>query len=180
MTILPVYSKFVVKNISTHDVHLFGAKIKPNKTVELFSTCGGLTESKVIEGLCAPNGEIYHNLSHGFIVIMEAELTTFLNDPQTLLTPVVSMPSGGSYDIAASSGSLYLCDASTGSISVTLPEASQCSGKSFYIKKTDTSLNVVTVVCPIGSTVDGEPVYILPAPNDSCNIISSGVGFFVV
>lgn len=49
-------------------------------------------------------------------------------------------------DITLNSGnSTILCDASSGAITVTLPDVSEFSGFKFYIKKIDVSANDVTI-----------------------------------
>lgn len=49
-----------------------------------------------------------------------------------------------------------LVNATTAAVKVTLPDATTAKGKKYYIKKTDTSNNLVTIVAAVGN-VEGQP-----------------------
>ena len=72
---------FVVKNTSTSDTTVIGAKIKAGQTIDLLNSVPGLTESQVIEALRAPNGEIYVKQFKGVLSVRGQVLNTFqVND----------------------------------------------------------------------------------------------------
>ena len=81
MPLMREESSFVVSNLVTHDVHLFGAKIRPGHRVDLFRAIEGLDECRVVNALHAPEGEIYLKVQRGKIAIDSFCLNTFENEP---------------------------------------------------------------------------------------------------
>lgn len=58
-------------------------------------------------------------------------------------------------------GSFFKCDASGGAFAVTLPPAANNSGRILIIKKTDSSVNNVTVTRAGSDTIDGATTFVL-------------------
>lgn len=75
----------------------------------------------------------------------------------TETTSVTSNYSAGSGD------SVILADATSAAFTVTLPTAAGVAGLAYTIKKTDSSANVVSVVCTGAQTIDGTAAYALTA-----------------
>lgn len=73
-----------------------------------------------------------------------------------------------------------LCDATAGAFTVTLPAAASFSGKHYYIKKTDSSANVVTVDGNLSETIEGATTYPLIARYSAIKIISDGSNWHIV
>jgi hypothetical protein len=62
---------------------------------------------------------------------------------------------------------------------VVLPNASQCPGKLYTVKKTDSSSHAVTVAPTAGQTIDGAATYQLRSGHSAVDLVSSGGGWFI-
>ena len=80
-------------------------------------------------------------------------------------------------DYTASSGDCVLVDASSGNITITLPEPSKAT--QVNIKKIDSSMNVVTVI-PNGGSIDGETSKEISTQYESYLFISDGTNWYIV
>lgn len=65
-------------------------------------------------------------------------------------------------------------NANGGGFSVTLPDATTVTNKVFYIKKTDTSGNTVTIATTSSQTIDGSTTVLLSTPYSVRTVISDG------
>jgi hypothetical protein len=75
---------------------------------------------------------------------------------------------------------VILANATSGSVTISLPSAAGIAGKQYSIKKIDGSANAV-VVDPNGAeTVDGAPTYSLAAQNDFVTVISDGTNWWII
>ena len=72
-----------------------------------------------------------------------------------------------------------LADAARAAFNVTLPNASLCPGKAYTVKKTDPSVNGVTIVPVAGQAIDGAATYHLRSQHSSVDLVSNGTGWFV-
>ena len=81
---------------------------------------------------------------------------------------------------ATDSDAIILCDASSGAFTLTLPTAAERSGKSYTIKKTDSSANIVTIDGDGSETIDGELTQTLSAQDDSISVISDGTNWSII
>lgn len=75
---------------------------------------------------------------------------------------------------------VILCDATSGAITITLPAASGLADKMFYIKKTDSSANAVTIDGNASETIDGATTKTLAAQYDSALIVCNGSNWFIL
>lgn len=75
---------------------------------------------------------------------------------------------------------LYLVDATAGAVTVNLPAAASSSGYSVTVKKTDSSVNAVTLDGDTTETIDGATTYALSAQYDSVSIRCDGTEWFIV
>ena len=88
----------------------------------------------------------------------------------TTLTAATTLPA---------SGGTYLCNASAGGFTATLPDATTCKGQEFFIKKIDTNCsNSIIVATTGGQTIDGSATNSLAVPYLSNMYQSDGTNWF--
>lgn len=76
--------------------------------------------------------------------------------------------------------SMVLCDCTSGSITITLPDATLFLDKIYNIKKIDTTGNSI-VVNPVNSqTIDGDLQKIISNPYSNMSIISNGQNWYIL
>ena len=80
----------------------------------------------------------------------------------------------------ASDESVILVDASSGAVTINLPAASGLSGREYTIKKTDSSVNAVTIDGNASETIDGETTRIIYSQYASLTVICNGTNWLVV
>lgn len=74
-----------------------------------------------------------------------------------------------------------LGNTSLGNIIFTLPDAYAAgSGRLYRIKKTDSSVNTLTVVPQSGQLIDGVASYVMDKKTSPISILSDGVGWYIV
>ena len=83
------------------------------------------------------------------------------------------------YTIVENDG-VVLCDAASGSFTVTLPPASGIDGKVYHIKKTDSSANVVTIDGDGSETIDGALTQVLASQYDALTITSDDTEWWII
>src|SRR5688572_9255481 len=105
-----------------------------------------------------------------------------MNDIDGLLLEVITIPTqasqttGFTADASISVKKLYPCDATGGSIVVTIPLAATAgNGAVVFIKKTDSSSNAVTPTRSGSDTIDGATSVSMTAENDVYGLVSDGV-----
>lgn len=81
---------------------------------------------------------------------------------------------------ATSTDDVILCSASGGAFSITLPAAASNTGKVLFIKKTDSSSNIVTVDGDASETIDGTTTKKLCTQNESLKIVCDGSNWQIV
>lgn len=97
--------------------------------------------------------------------------------------PVLSVLSKSTdYTILANDrGADVLVDASSGAATITLlPVATALSGFTLRVKKTDSSVNVVTVDGNLAETIDGGTTILLEAQNDAIALDTNGTSWFIM
>ncbi len=70
-------------------------------------------------------------------------------------------------------------DATTGNKSFFLPAVTGTRGKTYTLRKTDSSANTVTIDPDAAETVNGGATYVLYNQYESVNIISDGTAWLV-
>jgi hypothetical protein len=70
-------------------------------------------------------------------------------------------------------------DATSGTITITLPSAVNNTGQIFTIKKVDISANIVTVATTASQTIDGSSTYSLNTQYQAISVISNGSNWLV-
>lgn len=179
-----IESSFIVSNIVTHDVHIFGAKIKPGQQVDLFKAVEGLKECSVVDALKKPNGIIYLKLINGKIEIIQRQLNTFENDNPCLpcayrVADITNINStyemnGAEYVIAVNS--------TDSEISVLLPDSSMVKNKQYVIKDSagNASANNITIECIDDQKIDGSQVFKISGDYNAITLYSNGTNWFIV
>lgn len=93
-------------------------------------------------------------------------------------TQYVEPAAGGTIDLALGS-SVYLISAYGGAVTARLPQASQCNGFHLTVKKTDASVNAVSIVETNGLGADQRTV-VLGNRFDFVNLVSNGAAWWIV
>jgi len=75
--------------------------------------------------------------------------------------------------------SVIVADASDGVITLTMPTAIGIAGRYYYIKKKDSSANVVTIVAAGDQEIDGANSMNLTDQYEAVTLISDGAGWWV-
>lgn len=73
-----------------------------------------------------------------------------------------------------------LCDASGGAFTVTLKTAVSMSGRSVWIKKTDSSGNAVTLDGDGSETIDGSTTQVISSQHVTLSIYSDGTQWWII
>lgn len=85
----------------------------------------------------------------------------------------------GAYTLAATD-SIVTGNASGGAFSLTLPTAANIAGRTYTLKKTDSSANAITVATTSAQTIDGAASVSLAAQYDYVSVVSDGANWIVV
>lgn len=105
-------------------------------------------------------------------------------------TPLSTLDVQGSFGLGVASiststtadatATVYLVDATGGAVTLTLPTAASALRRTYHIKKTDSSLNTVTIDGAGAETIDGDATQTLIAQYESIMIVSDGTSWFVL
>ncbi len=79
-----------------------------------------------------------------------------------------------------SSDTVVLCDASAGAITVTLPAAASHAGRHYYVKKIDSSANMVTIDGNADETIDGGLTAVLTVENEDVPVVCDGANWNIL
>ena len=75
---------------------------------------------------------------------------------------------------------IVLVDASSGNKTITLPDASTCSGRQYIIKKIDSSSNSVVITPQAGQTIDGQTSVSINTQYAIVRVVSNGSNWFII
>lgn len=100
----------------------------------------------------------------------EAELAGGILDHTTVTTNTIL----GASDL------VVLCNASSGAITLNLPAASSNSGRTYIVKKIDSSGNRVILDGSSSETIDDSTTYILTSQYDSIQVMCDGTEWWVI
>lgn len=84
----------------------------------------------------------------------------------------------GSYTLSELDGTA-LCDATTGPLTISLPDSDLFLGKIYEFKKVDSSENSITISSLVGESIDNATGLVLSNQNDSYSIRATGSGWVV-
>lgn len=74
----------------------------------------------------------------------------------------------------------YLCDATLAAMTLTLPHAGNCTDRIYTVKKTDATVNTVTVEGLGAETIDGDLNLVIQGQYDSAFLFSDGTNWHIV
>ena len=95
------------------------------------------------------------------------------------ISNIQNLTGGATYTAALYPGEVILCNATTGAITVTLPDATKTIN--FYsVKKTDTGTNNVTVNTSSSQTIDGGSTAVISVPYVSLTFASDGSNWYII
>jgi hypothetical protein len=176
MAFVTVTPSLVLRNTTNRDLKIFGMKIKIGKKVDIFQAVVGLTEAKVIKEMSPPSGELYIKIQKGELEVVKSKFVTFENDLGITIYGTRLITD----DFVASQGTVLLCDASTKTITVTLPRASSLTGRVIHVKKIDDSVNIVTIVPQGADLIDGDTAITIEDINVTYTFVSSGSNYYII
>ena len=81
---------------------------------------------------------------------------------------------------ATSSDETILGNASAGAFSITLPTAVGATGKTYVVKKIDSSANAVTIATTLSQTIDGTTTKALSFQYDGVQVQTDGANWFII
>lgn len=85
-----------------------------------------------------------------------------------------------SFTVSLSEAAVYLVDATSGNIIITIIAASTMGSRGFIFKRIDSSTNTVTIDPNASETIDGQSTITLNAQYDSITIVSSGTALYIL
>lgn len=100
--------------------------------------------------------------------------------PKSNITPLTIVTATSPSIAVTVADDLVRCDASLNPISATLPTAVGNSGKVLHFKKTDGTLNIITVTAASGEAIDGALFKRLTTQYQSLIISSTGSGWDIL
>jgi hypothetical protein len=129
-------------------------------------------------------GDVYYRNSSGVFTRLA------IGNSNQVLKVASSLPSWGdvtfnttsktaNYTIATSD-TVVLADATSGSVTITLPTASSASGYRFFIKRIDNSANSVSVQRQGSDTIDGATSQSLSLQYMSITVVSNGSNWYII
>jgi hypothetical protein len=99
----------------------------------------------------------------------------------------VQLSGSVAYSVESSNSTKYLgdqqyllCDAASGPFDVYLPTAAGHQGRTYTIKKKDSSSNAVTLHTTASESIDGLSSYNINVPNQYITLITDGSNWFIV
>jgi hypothetical protein len=110
-------------------------------------------------------------------VVGNISATGNLNIGGGLVTPITTVNTNTTL---LSSNYVVLADASSSSVRIQLPAASLHTGRTYHIKKIDSTTNLVTLSGNIAETIDGLNTQAINAQYISLTIVSNGTNWFII
>jgi hypothetical protein len=93
------------------------------------------------------------------------------------MTVLTRLTKTANYTLLAATDQIISANAASGAFTLTLPTAVGNDGLLFSIKKTDSSVNVVTIDANGSETIDGALTMLLTEQNQSVALLSNGAGW---
>lgn len=85
-----------------------------------------------------------------------------------------------SFTASTSEAALYLLDASSGAITVTMPTAASMGSRAFMFKRIDSTVNAVIIDGNGAETIDGQTTIDLVSQYDAVTVASSGSALYLL
>lgn len=117
--------------------------------------------------------------------ILNSYLSVSINTDGTLNSGAVATASRNisvqtsNYSPGTTTSEIILANANSGAVSITMPSA-VANNNLYFIKKTDTSINYVTINTTSSQTIDGGLSAVLKVPYVSVTLVSDGANWFVI
>ena len=184
--------QFIVQNTNSRKktIKVCGIRIPYGTSYNLMKI-GGIDQAYIINSF--QKGEIKNKVLVGDITVLvnDLNLTTFNDSHATLLssagvTTGITGNTGGTIVSVANVTSTYSvkasdafisCDATSGSFTVTLPDATKTAGQNFCINKINAS-NTVTIKPQTGQTINGASSITLTSQYSVYRLQSNGKQFY--
>ena len=106
------------------------------------------------------------------LLAFEEDVRRLWGEPITNTRSITAAATGDATEV-------ILADATSGAFSVTLPPVAEVPGRRYAIKKTDASVNAVTIDGSGAETIDGAATVVLSTRWDFRSIVSDGSAWFV-
>jgi hypothetical protein len=110
-------------------------------------------------------------------VVGNISATGNLNIGGGMVTPITTINTNTTL---SASNYVVMADSSSGSIVIQLPAASIHTGRTYHIKKIDSSTNLVTLSGNIAETIDGLNTQAINTQYISLTIVSNGSNWFII
>lgn len=94
--------------------------------------------------------------------------------------PYLSTSSKTANYTATANDDVLLCDASSASFTITLPAASSLPGKTYHVKKTDSSVNTITLDGNASETIDGLLTQVIATQYQTISIVNNGSNWSII
>ena len=114
-----------------------------------------------------------------FISAAGSTKTATVIDFSTIGGLVVSVTSKTANYTATSGDAVILCDASGGAFTITLPAVADETGQTYYVKKTDSSANAVTIDGASAETIDDGTTAVIRSQYESLRITNDGSEWWI-
>jgi hypothetical protein len=83
-------------------------------------------------------------------------------------------------DYTAENETIIIGDATSGSITITLPPVDEVTGIIYHVKKVDNSVNTITIDANSSETIDGATTQVISTQYDSIHIVSDGTDWHII
>ncbi|MDD5456086.1 MAG: hypothetical protein PHV30_03545 [Candidatus Margulisbacteria bacterium] len=151
---------------------------------------GSISDAKVsdvsatkLTGAVSVNSAVINNSLVMTVVNSSSNIGVGTTAPNSKFTVNGSFATAlNTYSAAATLGNLdsvAVVNASAGSVTITLPSPASINGRQYTVKKTDNTLNTVTIGTLAGN-IEGNSTYVLTAPSEFVNLASDGTNWVVV
>lgn len=134
-------------------------------------TLGG--SATTIQGVSVITGSIVTGSTAQFTTLNAATINGKLNG---FITPVSTVSSNSTL---LTSQYVILADATSGNVTLTLPDATQCINSHFAVKKIDSSANTIMIVTTSGQTIDGSATRTITTQYEALLLVNNGQNWFI-
>ena len=123
--------------------------------------------------------EYYHIIEENELNAATNELQEEIDDMQeSLSTGIINI--SNDYNAGSTDNQIIIVDASDGDVTITLPQALDAADKTYYVKKIDSSNNIVTVDPYSDETIDGQPQLDITIQYECYKIVCTGVKWWII
>lgn len=124
------------------------------------------------------NGDVILNLDSNKLQLRTGG--TWIDNPSTPSAPTPPTMLSVSTNTTLATNTVYSTDATSGNITHTLPNAIGKDGEVVYIKKMDSSVNIITVQTTLSQTIDDDLTAIIQYQNTLIGFQSTGTNWIII